>query len=139
MIGSTRLEALRFSAIAGALVLLALIITACSTTIDRTTTGSIPRQVEMLALPGDGAKVPMPPSWMRRQIEQRMSQGKVPGFVEVSPARLQQNCAAHEQLLGCVINFQGLKVTYVRAGLTADVRHMVLVHEYAHDLYDWQH
>lgn len=117
---------------------LTLICVACSTT-DPTATGATVPQVEMLALPGAGAKVPMPPAWMRAQIERRMSQGRVPGFVEVSSGKLRKACAVHEALLGCMVNFNGLKVTYIRSGLSPEVRHMVLVHEYAHDLYDWVH
>jgi len=117
------------------------ILTACAGTIDKITTGSLPgdAQVEMLALPGGGGSVPMPPAWMRQQIENRMSQGRVPGFVEVPSSRMRQSCAAHEDLLGCMVNIDGLKVTYIRSGLSAEVKHMVLLHEYAHDLYEWKH
>jgi hypothetical protein len=146
MIGQTRLEVLRFSTLLGAIVMLVLVLAACSSAVDRTVTGSIDFKaqylrgdVEMMSMPGDGRKVPMPPAWMRKQIEQRMNSGRVPGYVEVSASKLQQKCRAHDQLLGCVVNFNGLKVIYVRTQLTADVRHMVLVHEYAHDLYDWVH
>jgi hypothetical protein len=38
-----------------------------------------------------------------------------------------------------MVNLKGLKVTYIRAGLSAELKHMVLLHEYAHDLYDWKH
>lgn len=121
-----------------AMVVLTLVCAACSA-FDSTTTGSIAPQVEMLALPGGGGKVPMPPAWMRQQIEQRMRQGRVPGFVEVPAAKIRSACVADEDLLGCMINLQGLKVTYIRSGLSAELKHMVLLHEYAHDLYDWKH
>ena len=117
----------------------AVLTTACAATIDKTVTGSIPPQVEMLALLGDGGKVPMPPAWMRQQIEQRMRQGRVPGFVEVPTAKLRKACKVALDLFGCVINLHGLKVTYIRSGLSAELKHMVLLHEYAHDLYDWKH
>lgn len=114
---------------------------ACAATIDDTTTGSVPKdaQVEMLALPNGGGTVPMPPAWMRQQIEARMARGDVPGFVEVPSGKLRKNCVADEDLLGCMVDMMGLKVTYIRSGLPSDVRHMVLLHEYAHDLYAWKH
>ena len=117
------------------------ILTACSASLDQTTTGSLPASasVEMLALPGGGGRVPMPPAWMRQQIEARMDQGRVPGFVEVPTRKLRESCATHEDLLGCMVDYKGLKVTYIRAGLSADVKRMVLLHEYAHDLYGWRH
>lgn len=125
----------------GAATVAVAILTACSATIDKTTTGSVPGdpQVDMLALPGGGGSVPMPPAWMRKQIEARMSQGRVPGFVEVPSGKLRDACIADEDLLGCMVNLKGLKVTYIRSGLSAEVKHMVLLHEYAHDLYDWKH
>ena len=115
------------------------LLTACSASIDKSTTGSLPPQVEMLALPDGGGTVPMPPAWMRKQIEARMNRGEVPGFVEVPTAKLSKACVADEDLLGCMVNLKGLKVTYIRAGLSAELKHMVLLHEYAHDLYDWKH
>ncbi|RYH04713.1 MAG: hypothetical protein EON57_09180 [Alphaproteobacteria bacterium] len=135
----SRLGRYDFVRIAGAMGAVAILTTACAATIDKTTTGSIPPQVEMLALPGNGGMVPMPPAWMRKQIEQRMNQGRVPGYVEVSTGKLRRACIADEDLLGCMVNLKGLKVTYIRSGLSKDVKHMVLLHEYAHDLYDWKH
>jgi hypothetical protein len=125
----------------GAAVAVVAILTACSATIDKTTTGSLPSgtQVEMLALPDGGGTVPMPPAWMRKQIEARVARGQVPGFVEVPSSKLRKSCIADEDLLGCMVNLKGLKVTYIRSGLSAEVKHMVLLHEYAHDLYDWKH
>ena len=131
---ATRLDALRVSTALGTIVLLTLI-SACSM-VGVTERGA---NVEMMAIPGDGRTVPMPPKWMRKQIEQRMSQGRVPGYIEVPASRLRRTCRADEALLGCVVNLKGLKVTYIQAGLPKDVRHLVLVHEYAHDLYDWEH
>jgi hypothetical protein len=135
----SRLGRYDFVRIAAAMAAVAVLTTACATTIDKTTTGSIPPQVEMLALPGNGGMVPMPPAWMRKQIEQRMNRGRVPGYVEVSTSKLRRACIADEDLLGCMVNLKGLKVTYIRSGLSKDVKHMVLLHEYAHDLYDWKH
>jgi hypothetical protein len=135
----SRLARYDFVRIAAAMGVVAVLTTACAATIDKTTTGSIPPQVEMLALPGNAGMVPMPPAWMRKQIEARMSKGRIPGFVEVSSAKLRKACISHWELLGCMVNLKGLKVTYIRSGLSPEVKHMVLVHEYAHDLYDWKH
>lgn len=139
MRGLSGYDLLRLAAAIKAVAILAILCVACSATIDRTTTGSVPKDVEMLALPDGGGTVPMPPAWMRTQIEARMRAGTVPGYVEVSGGRLKKACRAHEHLLGCVVTFEGLKVTYIRSGLSAATKHMVLVHEYAHDLYDWKH
>lgn len=139
MRGLSGYDLMRVGAAVAATAILTLICAACSATIDRTMTGSIPQDVEMLALPGNGGLVPMPPAWMRTQIEARMRAGTVPGYVEVTSGRIKDACAADEDLLGCVVTFRGLKVTYVRSGLSAETKHMVLVHEYAHDLYDWKH
>lgn len=136
-----RYDFLRLGAASAAVAILTITCAACAATIDKTTTGSVPKdaQVEMLALPGGGGIVPMPPAWMRKQIEARMSQGRVPGYVEVPSGKLRKACVADEDLLGCMVNLKGLKVTYIRSGLSAEVKHMVLLHEYAHDLYDWKH
>lgn len=95
--------------------------------------------VEMMRMPGAGKPVPMPPKWMRDEIEKRMQAGDVPGYLERSPAQLRKACRAGLDLFGCMVDFHGLKVTYIRKGMSTEVRHMVLVHEYAHDLYGWTH
>lgn len=134
-----RHDFVRLGAAIGTVGLLTITCAACAASLDKTTTGAIPAQVEMLALPNGGGSVPMPPAWMRKQIETRMSRGRVPGFVEVPSSRLRRSCAADEDLLGCMVTLKGLKVTYIRSGLTSEVKHMVLLHEYAHDLYGWTH
>lgn len=130
----TGYDLLRLGAAMAAAGVLALACAACMSS-----TSPTPTAVEMLALPDGGGAVPMPPAWMRRQIEARMRQGKVPGYVEVSTGRIKDACRADEDLLGCVVTYHGLKVTYIRRGLNDRTRHMVLLHEYAHDLYDWTH
>lgn len=143
----SRTDIMRVAAAVGATVVLTLICAACTAVTQNLEVGDRPAvitkaslgNVEMMALPGTGKTVPMPPAWMRKQIELRMAQGRAPGFVEVSSSRLAKACTARQELLGCMINLQGIKVTYIRSGLSAETRHMVLVHEFAHDLYNWRH
>ena len=96
-------------------------------------------EVEMMLVPGSGKTIPMPPKWMRDKIEARMASGDVPGYVERGASQMRKSCKVALELYGCNVNFHGMKVTYVRTGLSAELRHMVLVHEYAHDLYNWVH
>jgi hypothetical protein len=95
--------------------------------------------VEMMAMPDGGKPIPMPPKWMRTEIERRMASGDVPAYIETTPSRLRKSCRSEGYLLGCVVDFRGLKVTYIRKGMSTELRHMALVHEYGHYLYGWVH
>lgn len=96
-------------------------------------------EVEMMAMPGTSKSIPMPPKAMRQKIERLMRSGKAPGVVMIAPRQMQARCGVHGHLLGCVTGLGGMQVIYIRKGMSRELEHMALVHEYAHYLYDWEH
>lgn len=61
-----------------------------------------------------------------------------PGFLLVSQRELQRKCKTRDTLLGCHVDFHGMKVVYILDGMPADATRKAIIHEYAHTL-GWRH
>lgn len=91
------------------------------------------------AVPGKSYRLQMPPLHMRTEIERLMRAGRAPRYTILSPAQMRHRCRGAEIILGCTKRLRNLRAIYISSGLKAEERHMVLVHEYAHYLYRWEH
>lgn len=91
------------------------------------------------AVPGKRYRLQMPPPHMRESIARLMQTARAPRFIRLSPQQLRRRCPGSTNVLGCTKTMRTLKVVYVNSLLEGEELRMVLVHEYAHYLYDWKH
>ena len=94
----------------------------------------------LAAVPGTDYKLLMPPVEMQQKIEAVLRSGKAPGYMAIPERRIADICGRGEHLvLGCVYETAVGKTIFIAQTSKGEARHMLLVHEYAHYLYNWQH
>ena len=95
--------------------------------------------VALVRVPDKSYRLLMPPEPMQTEIERLMRAGRAPHYTVVTPAQMHKHCKGAAIILGCTKSMMGLKVVYISSELKGHERHMVLVHEFAHYLFDWKH
>jgi hypothetical protein len=95
--------------------------------------------VALVSVPNKSYRLQMPPEPMQKQIERLMRAGTAPHYTVVTPDQMRKRCKGGAIILGCTKSMMGLKVVYVSSKVKGPELHMVLVHEFAHYLFDWKH
>ena len=95
--------------------------------------------VALVRVPDKSYRLQMPPESMQIEIERLMRSRKAPHYTVVTPTQMHQRCKGAAIILGCTKSMMGLKVVYVSSKVKGRELHMVLVHEFAHYLFDWRH
>jgi Zn-dependent protease with chaperone function len=124
---------------AGAIVLVAVLCTSCAGTTATTGGAQSSARVMDFAVPGKNYRLRMPPEHMRERIHQLMQAGRAPRYLQLHPRELRRRCPGTIHILACTKSVRNLKVIYVSSLLKDEELQMVLVHEFAHYLYDWKH
>jgi hypothetical protein len=110
---------------------------ACSSTISSVSDHG---RAMLAAVPGADYKLLMPPVEMQQRIETLIRTGKAPRYVTMPERRIADICGRGEHVvLGCVYETGVGKTIFIAETSRGEARHMLLVHEYAHYLYDWRH
>jgi hypothetical protein len=82
----------------------------------------------------------MPPEAMQRKIEALMRRGKGPRYTSLPERQIGDVCGGGEGIiLGCVYETRVGKTIFITKTAKGAALHMLLVHEYAHYLYNWRH
>ena len=91
------------------------------------------------AVPGKSYRLLMPPEHMRKDIARLMREGRAPRYLKLGQSELRRRCPGTSRILGCTKSLKNLKVIYISNLLKGEELQMVLIHEFAHYLYDWKH
>jgi hypothetical protein len=99
----------------------------------------VAQEVDYLPAPGLSEPIPMPPEYMRLDIERDISRGTAQVAVFKGGPEMNRLCRKDTYLLGCATQtWCKLGIVYVREGLNPILERMAHVHEVAH-CRGWKH
>lgn len=98
------------------------------------------RPANYVQVPDKDFKILMPSQAMQDKIAALVEKGEAPAYLELPQENIDSICGPdRDHLLGCTFESALGKSIFITDRVSGEAKRMLLVHEYAHYLYDWHH